>query len=306
MIRRLFIPLVFICVLLLSSCGLLPNPVSESGFFLYYLNDELDQLETESYTPTASETEAMIAEIILQQNTAPGDKELRSLLPDSVSIQSYQLNGTTLTLDFSNAYNDMVIGREMLVRGGLVREFLQIAGVERVIFTVSGQPLTDSYGNEIGMMSNESFVENSAETINSYQSVTMMLYFADSTGTRLLPESRKVYYTSSEPLEKAVVEEITSGPRLSGHYPTYLSDSSVLSVIVQDDVCYVNFDSSVLSSTISVSEEVQIYSIVNSLADTCGIKQVQFSVNGDSSSVFRKDINLGVPYIREESLVDRG
>ena len=304
--KRMRIFLICICALLLSSCSFLPASETGTGFSLYYLNEDLDQLVTKSFKPTAVETEAMIDEVIVQQSVVPEKQGLHSLLPEGVAIRGRQLEGTTLTLDLSEGYRNMETGRAILVRGGLVREFLQIAGVERVAFSVAGEPLTDSYGREIGLLSNESFVENSARTINAYQSVTMTLYFTDSTGTVLLPESRKAYYISSEPLEKAVVEEILKGSRQTGHYPTYGSGSRILSVITQDDVCYVNFDKSVLSAAATVSEEVQIYSIVNSLADTCGIKEVQFSVDGDSSSVFRENMSLGVSYTRNEALVERG
>ena len=304
--KRLLLILISIGAMLMAGCSFPTSRGTESGFLMYYLNQDLDQLETKAYVPSSADTEALIGEIIEQQRAAVPDQKLQRLLPDEVMIQGYRYEGGTLTLDFNDAYRTMVTGREVLCRGGLVREFLQIIGVERLAFTVAGEPLTDSYGSEIGMMTNESFVENSARTINAYQSVTMTLYFTDSTGTVLYPESRKAYYISSEPLEKAVVQEIMKGPRQTGHYATYGSGSRILSVITQDDVCYVNFDSSVLSAAVNVTEEVQIYSIVNALADTCGIKEVQFSVDGDSSSVFRENMSLGVPYTKNESLVRAG
>lgn len=305
-VRRILCILIIAGLLPLGACGVLSSEIQESGFSQYYLNEELDQLVTEPYTPEETETDALIEDMIIQQSFVPEGKKLVRLLPEDVQIQGYLLDKNILTLDFNSNYRNMATGREMLVRGGLVREFLQIDGVERVQFTIEGAGLKDSHGNDIGVMTNESFVENSAETINAYQSVTMTLYFTDPSGTRLLPESRKVYYISSEPMERAVVEELLKGPRMPGHYSTFSTDSRILSVITQDNICYVNFDSSVVSSSQAVSEEAQIYSIVNSITDTCGVQAVQFSIDGDSNRMFRESMSLGSQYTKNESLVDRG
>ena len=297
--------MVILFALLFVACG---NPgkgtVSTGGFVLYYLNAEATELEAVSYALQSSDTEGMIEEVIARQKDEPAEAGKLRLLPDGVEIIGHKTEGTTLTLDFSAGFSDSAPERALLVRGGIVREFLQIAGVERVIFTVAGEELTDSYGNAIGPMTTDSFVENSAKTINSYQSATMTLYFTDVTGTKLVIEPRKVYYIGSESLERAVLGELMKGPKLTGHYATFGTDNHVLSVITQDDVCYVNFDTESLSSVLSVSEEVQIYSIVNSLADTCGIEKVQFSVDGDSTGVFRESMSLSEQYTKKETLID--
>ena len=294
-----------LCLLLLfSGCAPARTEEEETGFHLYCVNEEQNQLIATGYTPQAQETQALVEEIIAQQQVLPGEAKL-PLLPVDTTILGYTMENNGLTLDMDASYATLPRGREILCRGGLVREFLQISGVDRVRFTIEGKPLTDSYGNEVGYMTNDSFVENSASTINAYQSVTMTLYFTDSTGARLLPESRKVYYNSSEPLEWAVVEEIEKGPRQSGHFATFSSERSILSVITQDNVCYVNMSKSgPTSTTLNVAEEVQIYSIVNSLIDTCGIEKVQFSVDGDSNVVFRDRVGLTDQFTKNESLID--
>ena len=290
----------------LSACGFNVPMETEETFSLYYLNDEQDRLETMPYTPASQETVPMIDELIARQGTGSADGKLTSLLPDGVRITGSVLDGTTLILDFSPEYHDMPIGREALVRGGMVREFLQVDGVDRIMFTVDEEALTDSGGNEIGAMTTDSFVENSAETINSYQSVTMTLYFADPSGTSLIPETRKVYYISSEPLERAVVDEVFRGPRMTGSSMVFGSDYTILSVITQDETCYVNLNTSTttISAALNVEEEVQIYALVNSLVDTCGVKQVQITLDGESNRMFRSDVSLSEPFTKNEALVE--
>lgn len=291
---------------MLAGCGTRTVSESETTFSMYYLNEEQNELETETYVPTGSETAPLIDELIARQGKGTDDGKLYSLLPKGVTIRGSRLEGTTLTLDFSEDYYSMLVGREALVRGGLVREFLQVSGVDRIVFTVNGMMLTDSYGREIGPMTNRSFVENSAESINAYQSVTMTLHFTDSTGTKLIPETRKVYYISSEPLERAVVEELFKGPRMAGSSAAFGTEFNILSVITQDETCYVNLESNSVGTALTpnVSEEVQIYAIVNSLADTCGVKNVQITLDGESNRMFRESVSLSQAFTKDDSLAE--
>ena len=290
---------------LFSACQFLPKSSEETGFCLYVLNQEEDQLQTVPYTPQSADTEGLIREVIAQTEKVPEDKSLARLLPEGIFIEEYRLEGAGLTLDFSPAYAGMTTGRELLVRGGVVREFLQIAGVDSVSFTVAGKDLKDSYGKTIGEMTNNSFMENSSKTLNSYQNGVMTLYFTDSTGKRLLPETRKVVYVSNESLEKAVVQEIIRGPVMPGRYPTFETGTVVLSVIRQDDVCYVNFAKGVGSTVLNVSEEVQVYSIVDSLVDTCDVERVEISIEGKNAGVFSAQMPLNVQYEKNSDLIDR-
>ena len=292
---------------LLSGCTLHEPLEAEHAFFLYYLNEEQNRLDTVAYTPGSAETIPMIDELIARQGSGSEDGKLYSLLPKEVKITGSVLDGTTLILDFSKKYTEMPIGREALVRGGIVREFLQVDGVDRIMFTIDGEALTDSSGNEIGAMTNESFVENSAETINAYQSASMTLYFTNSAGTELIPETRKVYYISSEPLERAVVEEVLRGPRLAGSSPVFGSEYTVLSVVTQDDTCYVNLKSGntgITTTTTNAGEEVQIYALVDSLVDTCGVQQVQITLDGESNRMFREKVSLSSPFTKKTELTE--
>lgn len=302
--KNVFLATVFLAVFL-SACTFHAPLEAEGAFFLYYLNEGQNRLETVAYTPAAAETIPMIDELIARQGSGSEDGKLNSLLPKEVKITGSVLDGTTLILDFSKKYAEMPIGREALVRGGIVREFLQVDGVDRIMFTVDGEALADSSGNEIGAMTNESFVENSAETINAYQSASMTLYFTDSTGKVLIPETRKVYYISSEPLERAVVDELLRGPRMSGSSAVFGSEYTVLSVVTQDDTCYVNLNSGSAGITAApnASEEVQIYALVNSLADTCGVEKVQITLDGESNRMFRKKVSLSSPFTKNEELI---
>ena len=292
-------------VLGLAGCDHLQGRQESQQFYLFYINKDLNRLEEIPYEPESVETEAMIGELIAKQAVRPEeDRDYILLLPEGTTILGYELEDETIILNLSSSYASMSASREMLARAGLVRTFVQVPGVRRLKLQVNGSPLLDSSGREVGALTRDSFVENSGKEINTYQSIAMKLYFTDESGSVLLPEERKVYYSSNVPLERAVVEEIVKGPKQDGHYPTLPAETNILSVTIQEGICYVNFDDSFTNSILSVQEEIPIYSIVNSLASVCHVNKVQFSINGSSSVTFRKNMKLDQLFEQNLKLVE--
>ncbi|MGN0362015.1 MAG: GerMN domain-containing protein [Bilifractor sp.] len=286
-----------------EAAGSLTNDSNDSAASLYYLNKDENSIVSVRYSFKEPDAEGRVVEMIAQQSQSPESSDMILLLPKDVRILDYKLSDQALTLNLSASFNDVKGTRRILCLGGLVRSFAQIDGVDKILFTVDGKDLTDSSGNAVGALTEDSFVENAGENINAYQEMDMTLYFTDQTGSRLVPETRKVYYSSNEPIEMAVVEELIQGPSQSGHYPVFSTDTQVLSVISQEGVCYVNFDDSVQNSILSISEEIPIYAIVNSLAETCHIRKVQFLIDGESDTVFRNSMDLSVQYTENKDLV---
>lgn len=263
-------------------------------YYMFYVDESQKKVVAEEYEPVSGNTVDMVQEFIDNQTKDPGTmgKDECPLLPEGVTIEGAVLEGQFLKLDLSSSYSDMKYTREIVARVGLVRTFTQIPGVMRVQILVDGKPLKDSQGNEIPALKNDSFVENSGKEINTYQNITMTLYFTNADGTKLVPEKRNVNYSSNVPLERFVVEQLIKGPKEEGNYATLPAETNILSVTISDDICYVNFDDSFQMSTLSVSEEIPIYSIVNSLVSVCKVQEVQFSINGESKVTFRDKVRL--------------
>lgn len=66
--------------------------------------------------------------------------------------------------------------------------------------------------------------------------------FSNKAGTRLVPETREVHYSSNISLEKLVMEQLIEGPRKSGLLATIPSETKLITITVVDGVCYVNLD----------------------------------------------------------------
>ena len=100
-----------------------------------------------------------------------------------------------------------------------------------------------------------------------------------------------------------LVGGVTEDEAETGAYPIINGDTRVLSVTEKDGICYVNLDNGFLAQTLNVSPDVAIYSIVNSLVELPSVTKVQFSVNGETSILFRDVYPLNVLYERNLELI---
>ena len=293
---------------LFAGCSIetkIQSGTEESKYSFYYLNASETVLKEEPYEPKEETTEFMVKDLMQKL----GKKEVPdggvSLLPEEVSINSYDVQDDLLVIDFSKEYSDMSKVREIMTRAGIVQTLLQVPDITKICFTVAGQALKNSRNEEIGEMTGKTFAEYSGKDTESYRYDTFTLYFADKSGKKLVKEVRNVYYRRSLPKERIVLEQLAKGPMEEGHYPTISEHSSVLSVITADKICYVNLDDGFLETGYNVAENIPIYSIVNSIVDNTDAVKVQFSINGESNRVYRETINFNTIFEKNEELVEQ-
>ena len=249
-------------LILLAGCSRSESEEETADYFMYYLSLDGNQVVENACEPEASQGEELIQEFAEKFNETPEKEDYQRLMAKDVEIEGWTLEDSTLTLKIRGPYESMSRPREVLVRAGLVRGFTQIPEVERVQITTENGELKDSSGNVIGPMTRESFVENAGKEINNYQYTTLTLYFANETGDKLVSETRSVYYSTSMPLERVVVEQLVKGPSEEGHYAVLSPDTNILSVTTSENIAYVNFDETFVNGTISVAQEIPIYALV--------------------------------------------
>ncbi len=291
-----------VCCMLCACSG--QTQEKESGYQIWYMNQEETRLEFEYRELQAKNLEGRLKETLEVLREAPTDEKYKPVLPDSVSILEYSQSGNQLILNFSEEYLNMPKIYEVLVRAAFVRTLCQLPEVEMVEFCVGGEPLLDLNGTEIGFMKTEQFIENAGEEINAYKDVTLKLYYANESGDKLVSQSMVIEYNSNLSLEKLIVERLIEGPPFEGAYPTIPSTTKLLSATVKDRTCYVNLDAGFLETVYNVTENVPVYSIVNSLIENTNITKVQISINGETNLMFRGSISFDTIFEKNEDLIE--
>lgn len=297
-----------ILFVILCFCGC--NKKDEAGISveLSYINKSETKLMTETCYLKGQTTKEMIVEVLTQLYEVPKNKELKPIFGSGINIINYSYSQGQVTVALSEKYSELQTTTEVLVRAAIVRSLTNIADVNYVILTVNGEPIKDSSGNPIGAMTSDMFVDN-AVTQQTYEDdkFTLKLYFANETGDKLICVNREISHnpdTSNVSMEKLVLEQLISGPANEESYPTINSNTKLLSVTVKDRVCYVNFDSQILTAVNSVSTDTTIYSIVNSLIELNNVNKVQISIDGSANGMFRDKYELKTLFERNLSLVE--
>lgn len=291
---------------LFSGCGgtNTSNATGDISYQIYYMNKDETKVVQEKYDTIVGTTEEKIDELLEQLGTTPKNVTEKAVIGGNVMVKGYSYKNLMLTLDFSPSYMELEPITEVLTRAAIVRTLVQIEDVNYILFRVNGEVLTDDTGSPVGTMTASTFVDNAGAEINSYETVKITLFFANDSGTELISTTRTVDFNTNISLERLVVEQLIAGPNIAEAYPVINQGTKVINVTTIDGVCYVNLDSTFLAQNTSVSAEVVIYAITNSLVELSDINKVQIMVDGETDISFRDTISLKTIFERNLDIIE--
>lgn len=299
---RLFL-LLLMTMMLVAGCG--QEKLPEDGTVVYYLNKEATSMVPVSFEITGDSPEVRVEELLAKLEETPESVDLRRTIPENVKILSYTLDRQQLYLDFSGEYLNLDKATEVLVRAAIVKTMVQVEEVSFIGIRVNGEPLKDSKGIGIGLMNENTFLDNMGSEEHATKIVNLNLYFANKNGDKLTAQSTVMEYNANVAVEKVVVEQLIMGPTEKGYYPTIPKDTKVMSVTTKDGVCYVNLDTGFTAQGYDVLGTVTIYSIVNSLTDLPGITSVQLLVNGETNITYKDNISLETTFQKNPDVIEK-
>lgn len=292
-----------LAVLFLAGCA--KAKPDGMPYQVYVTNQQYSRLKTENYTGQDAEALALLDGLLEQIKTPSAVTDDYSVIPQEVEITDYNLTDGQLTVTFNPAYLQMDTAQEVLLRAGLVLTVSQVPDVRTVVFHIENDVLRDAAGEPVGAMTSSMFI-NTPVGMNSYQYASLSLYFSNREGDRIIREVRNVHYSSNTTLEKVVAEQLVKGPRSDQLLPILPEDVSVLDISVNQEDCTINLSKEFLNvrDDESLSPEVTIYGIVNSLCDVLNVKRVQFQVEGQSNVLYKESLSLSGPFHRNSELIE--
>lgn len=293
-VKKIFPVLLLLVSILLCACAKRTD-VGRGDSYIYSLNTDRTGLVKITFD-FREEDPLSEAQAVLNEMKQPASEiEYTTVFPEDVEVTGCEISGEILALDFNSAYLQMDNLEEKLVRAAVVQSLVRIDGINAVYFTIEGKNLEDSEGRAVGLMNEDDFVENTASSPSSYQTATLVLYFANKSGDKLVEQKMDVRYSSNVSREKLIVEKLMQGPKSGEAYPVINPDTNLLSVTIKDRICYVNFDSTFLTGAYDIMPELTIYSIVNSLVEGTKAEQVQITINGESDNTYMEAVDLSKP-----------
>lgn len=295
-------------VFFLTACSKEENDNYE-GYYVYCLNTNETKVSGEKYTPKEEETEKLLAEFLGQMEQEPEDISLKKAIPDDVSLDEYTLSAEgDLSLYWNAAYGNYTGVTEILRRAAIVKTLCQIPDISNIQFYIAGQPLTDSNMNAVGFMTAETFIDNTGDTAYM-QTASLTMYYANDSGTGLVETPVKITYDATIPLEQLAMEQLLKGPEdiegVDGQdlRKTIPDGTKINKISVKENTCYLDLSSEFLEKRSDISDDVAIYSVVNTMVELSNINKVQFSIDGEQVLLFDDEISFGEPFENNFNIV---
>lgn len=262
----------------------------QESYKIYYLNNTRTSLVGESYTPTGTTVNQLIEEIIGAMQEVPKNLSYKTVLPNGISIKKTTLDEDgMLSVDFDSNYGTLTGESEVLCRVAIVKNLCQIEGVDEVSFSVDGIPLMDHNNRLVGFMSENDIIDNTGG-----ENAIITLYFANKKGNKLSRTRVRVNYDGTVPLEEVIIKQLIQGPGIIDGldtdtlFSTIPKGTQLLKTTTKGGVCSVYFNEKFLDKLDTVTEEVAIYSVVNSLWELSSVNKVQFYINGELVKTFKE------------------
>jgi len=271
---------------------------------IYYVNNLEDKLVSEDFFAKEDKTDKLVKELIGRLTSIPDGITLKKPIPDEVKIKGIKIKDDCVTINFSETYKQITGISEILRRACVVKTLCQIDGINKVEYTIEDQPLMYSELNPVGAMSADDFIDNTGGETTYYQNVQVSLYYTDLEGKKLFQTRHNVEFDGTISLEELVVRQLLAGPleddKLS---PVLPAGTKINKVSLKDGICYVDFSKEFLEGRDGVSDDVIVYSVVNSLSDIGNVSKVQFWIDGKPVSSYRETVQIDLPIERKFDII---
>lgn len=307
-LKRISLILSFIMIITcISGCQKKASEI-EYPYRLFYINSDGTSIVPIGYTAVndPKDTLKLVDEFVDKLiNPISNDQAAVPPISANLTLQKLIVDKKAITIDFGKEYLNLEKYNELLIRAAIVRSLGQIEGIETVFFTVNDAPITDASGNAIGAMTMDSFatIQNDSNLDKRKQEVT--LYFSDLSGDKLVIEKRRITYTSSIPMGKAVINELMAGSQSSKGIDVIPKGTELLGLYVEAGVCYVNFNKMFSKGIAGVEPMTTIYAITNSLAELTNVNKVHITIENDPKIKYMDTISLDQSFARNLDIVEK-
>jgi germination protein M len=209
-----------------------------------------------------------------------------------------------VVINFTSEYLTGDDTRDVQTTYAVVKSLCTLQMVHSVKVIVEGADIPTADGGTIGYLTAADI--NLPTDTYTTEMREIRLYFADKTTGMLTVEPRIIKVTDQQPIEQYIIGELIKGPQDSALSKVLDSDTTLISVDTEDNICFVNFSYDFIkkNSGGEQKEELAVYSIVNSLTEISGIGSVQFLIDGKKLTDFGNTDIYNV-FERNEGIIER-
>ncbi len=273
---------VLVLVLTMAGCGVAQKIRNEDdGLRLYYPTvpdasqggDAIDSADI-SWEELPQEDKQAQAEAVLALLMGECEaEEFRSPIPNGTTLLSCEVKGSTAYVDFSAAYGQLS-GMDLTLADYCVTLSLtQIPEIYAVRITVAGQEL--AYRDTNRFMASDVLLTSTEDIVRT---LATKLYFPNAEGT-LAAEERLLTLYEGQTRAEVIVNALRKGPESEELQALVPEDFGVLSVRVENGICYLNLPED--AAEVMADNSTMGYGFVNSLCELEDVDEVWFFTEGE-------------------------
>ena len=284
--KRIIGAILCLVMLLLLAVSVVPDGPSETETLsLYYPvrsevmvsgGDAIDAIRVdwrEWRGVTAQKQAEEVLRLLMGGYTEGG---FRQPVPSGTRLLSCTVSGNTVVVDFSSVYGQLS-GIDLSMADYCVAlSLLQIPGIYTVRITVNGREL--AYRDKNYFRADDVLVTSPEDVVRN---MAVQLHFPN--GALLVPEERILTIYEGESQAGAVIDALLAGPESESLQPLLPEGFSVLSVRLEEGVCYLNLPESceaLLPGDVLAQRQL-VMGLVRSLCSIRDVRQVQVLVDGE-------------------------
>ena len=317
--RKLILSLLLVCLLLpLNGCQNIRafldsrNEQEDSsgntrqGYSIYYINEEETKLTPVSYRLESTTEEGFVEEMLGILADQPEQKGLKPIIAPPVSLLRYEYDrdSKTISLYLDETFDSLPDTTQTLITAALVKSLSQFSGIlDYVSICVGDHWMADADGNPL-LMKNEDYVVALSGSNKMLIEATVRLYFASANGTKLKSMSQPLKFDSGSTPAAAALDALIRGPATGEYLPVLSPNTHVNTIYIKDGLCQVDFNRGFLEKVGDQDFSLNVYSVVNTLADLDEINQVSITIDGVSVSDAPDGISLEEPFWPNDTYVE--
>ena len=248
---------------------------------LYYINSTGTGIVAEQAEIKYRSSTELLTNTMKRLSRASSEVHRGRVIPRGTEINRLELHDDgSMVIDFSGKFTTDDPARNVLDTYAVIKTISSTGLVSTVMVTVNGAPVSDRDGNELGYIAASDINLESEEYSSEMRNIA--LYFGDRDGGGLIKEERRIKITDQQPTEQYIINELIKGTKEKPHQSLLSSKTVLMSVDIEDNICYLNFKSGFIKDNAGSEEHERlvIYSIVNSLTELESINRVQFYMDG--------------------------
>ena len=271
---------------------------TRQGYSIYYINEEETKLTPVSYRLESTTEEGFVEEMLGILADVPEQKGLKPIIAPPVSLLRYEYDreSKTISLYLDENFDSLPDTTQILITAALVKSLTQFSGIlDYVSICVGDRWMSDADGNPL-LMKNEDYVVALSGSNKMLNEATVTLYFASANGQKLKSMSLPLKYESGSTPAAAALDALIRGPATGEYLPVLSPNTHVNTIYIKDGLCQVDFNRGFLEKVGDQDFSLNIYSVVNTLADLDEINQVSITIDGATVDEAPDDLSLKDPF----------